>query len=155
KLHASTLIRAKQLPIGASPSAVSPLAGPIDGKCEGPKGAAAGAFPLGGTPLPPIAQETKRKRAQNAYITRNNLNTKAGLAAAFAKSFKVEMPLDAIAVKGDWVPVTALLQWIPQLGNRANVERLYYTNTVDGVEYALVSLHASSRQNPNWVWGTF
>ena len=23
------------------------------------------------------------------------------------------------------------------------------------VEYALVALHVSSRQNPNWVWGTF
>jgi hypothetical protein len=155
KLHASTLIIAKQLAVGASPAAVGPLAGPIDVKCEAPKGAAAGAFPLSGTPPPCIAEETKRNRAQFDYLKDNNLNTKAGLAAAFAKSFKVEMPLDAIAVKGDWVPVTALLQWIPQLGNKANVEQLYYTNTVDGVEYALVSLHASSRQNPNWVWGTF
>lgn len=58
-------------------------------------------------------------------------------------------------MKGDWVPVPTLLQWIPSIGGAGNVARLYHTATVDSVEYALVSLHVSSRQNPNWVWGTF
>jgi hypothetical protein len=98
----------------------------------------------------------KRNRVQFDYIVNNNLNTQAGLKVAFARSFKVAMPTDAISVKGDWVPVEALLQWIPALRNSVeNARRLYYTNTSDGVEYALVSLHVSSRQNPNWVWGTF
>lgn len=65
------------------------------------------------------------------------------------------MPASAIAVKSDWVPVPTLLQWIPQLGSAERVRRLYYTATSESVEYALVSLHMSSRQNPNWVWGTF
>jgi hypothetical protein len=84
------------------------------------------------------------------YIVNNQLNTQTGLAAAFARSFKVEMPLESIAVKGDWVPVQTLLQWVPQLGDLNNIRKLYHMNTVGAVEYALVALHVSSRQNPNW-----
>jgi hypothetical protein len=50
------------------------------------------------------------------------------------------------------------LLWIPQLGDTTNIRRLYYTTTITGKfagEYALVSLHVASRQNPNWVWGSF
>jgi hypothetical protein len=130
-------------------------AGPIDVPCKSPGNAGVGGFPTSGTPTPCIAEETKRNRPQFDYIVSNNLNTQAGLAAAFAKSFKVAMPPEAISVKGDWVPVQTLLQWIPQLSNIGNIEKLYYTTTADSVEYALVSLHVSSRQNPNWVWGTF
>lgn len=65
------------------------------------------------------------------------------------------MPASSISVKGDWVPVQTLLQWIPEIGSLENLHKLYYTGTSGGVEYALVSLHVSSRQNPNWVWGTF
>jgi len=93
------------------------------------------------------------------YIVDNHLNTKAGLAAAYANSFKVEMPVESIAVKGDWIPLKYLLQWVPSLRDEATARRLYYTTTVTtgntAVEYGLVALHVSSRQNPNWVWGTF
>jgi hypothetical protein len=160
KLHASVLALIKKLPASPLPgssfqSLTSLLSGAIDVPCATPGNAAVGAFPTIGTPIPCIAEETKRNRAQFDFIAGNQLNTKAGLAVAFTKSFTVEMPLDAIAVKGDWVPVATLLQWVPQLSNRGDIERLYYTNTVDSVEYALVALHVSSRQNPNWVWGTF
>jgi hypothetical protein len=96
-----------------------------------------------------------RNRPQFDYIVNNKLNTQAGLAAAYAKSFKVEMPLESIAVKGDWIPLPMLLQWIPQLGDVGTIRKLYHTATVSPVEYALVAMHVSSRQNPNWVWGTF
>jgi hypothetical protein len=129
--------------------------GIIDVPCSTPGNAAVGGFPTSGTPAPCIAEETKRNRPQFDYIVNNNLNTQAGLTAAFAKGFKVTMPTSAISVKGDWVPVQTLLQWIPQLGSIGNIEKLYYTTTSDSVQYALVSLHVSSRQNPNWVWGTF
>lgn len=133
----------------------TPHPGPIDVPCKAPKGAAVGGFPTRGTPTPCIAEEVKRNRPQFDYIVNNKLNTKAGLKAAFAKSFKVAMPKSAISVKGDWVPVQTLLQWIPKLGSIGNIEKLYHTTTSDSVKYALVSLHVSSRQNPNWVWGTF
>jgi hypothetical protein len=142
-------------PAVAAPMTRSLHQSAIDVPCAPPGNAAVGGFPTTGTPTPCIAEETKRNRPQFDYIVSNNLNTKAGLAAAYAKSFAVVMPTSAISVKGDWVPVQTLLQWIPQLASVANIEKLYYTTTSASVEYALVSLHVSSRQNANWVWGTF
>jgi hypothetical protein len=136
-------------------STINQHAGSIDVDCGTPGNAAVGGFPTSGPPKPCIAEETKRNRPQFDYIVSNNLSTRAGLAAAFAKSFNVVMPPEATSVKVDWVPVQTPLQWIPQLSNIGNIEKLYYTITADSVEYALVSLHVSSRQNPNWVWGTF
>ena len=140
-------------------SMAGPTGSPIDVQCLAPPGAGVGGFPGNGTPAPCVAEETKRNFAQFNYIVTNHLNNNAGRAAAFANSFKVEMPPEALAVKGDWIPVRMLLKWVPQLGDINNIERLYYTtnitNDFDVVEYALVSLHVSSRQNPNWVWGTF
>jgi hypothetical protein len=130
-------------------------AGPVDVPCAPPGNAAVGGFPTSGTPTPCIAEEVRRNRPLYDYIVNNNLNTAPGLAAAFAKSFKVTMPTTAVAIKGDWVPVQTLLQWLPKIGSLDNLRKLYYTGSSDGVEYALLSLHVSSRQNANWVWGSF
>ena len=144
KLHSSLLGRTS-----------TPTHATLDVPCSAPAGAAVGGFPTSGTPTPCIAEEVKRNHPQYDYIVNNNLNTQGGLAVAYAKGFKVTMPTEALSVKADWVPVQTLLQWIPQLGSLANVEKMYYTIVSGGVEYGLVSLHVSSRQNPNWVWGTF
>lgn len=145
----------KKLQASVLRAATSRHGGPVDVPCVPPGNAAIGGFPTSGTPTPCIAEEVRRNYPMYHYIVTNKLNTQSGLAAAFAKSFKVTMPTSAIAVKGDWVPVQTLLQWLPQIGGLDNLEELYYTGTSDGVEYALVSLHVSSRQNTNWVWGTF
>jgi hypothetical protein len=152
KLQASVLAVVKTL----NPSEpLTNLRARIDVGCDPPVGAAVGGFPTSGTPRPCIAEQVVRNRPQFDYIVNNKLNTQAGLAAAYAKSFKVEMPLESIAVKGDWIPLPMLLQWIPQLGDVGTIRKLYHTATVSPVEYALVAMHVSSRQNPNWVWGTF
>jgi hypothetical protein len=144
KLHASVLA-----------SITSPhLRAAVDAPCGVPGNAAVGGFPTSGTPTPCIAEETRRNRPQFDYIVSNGLNTKSGLAVAFAHSFDVAMPTCSVSVKGDWVPLATMLQWLPQLGDAANVRKQYYTTTSEGVDYALVALHVSSRQNPNWVWGT-
>ncbi|WP_147328139.1 MULTISPECIES: hypothetical protein [unclassified Duganella] len=129
--------------------------GPIDLACLAPAGAAAGGFPTDGTPTPCIAEEVRRNRPQFEYIKSNGLNTQAGLAAAYKVSLNVQMPLDALSVKSDWVPVQTLLKWIPELGSVERIRTLYYTSVSEQVEYAVVALHVSSRQNPNWVWGSF
>lgn len=129
--------------------------GPVDVSCAPPGNAAAGGFPSSGTPAPCIAEEVRRNRPQFDYIRKNGLNTKAGLAKAYQQGLDVQMPTDAISVKGDWVPVQTLLQWIPELRSVERIRQLYYTSISDKVEYAVVALHVSSRQNPNWVWGTF
>lgn len=124
---------------------------PIDVPCKAPPGAATGGFPITGC----IAEETKRNKPQFDYIVEHGLNTQAGLAKAFAAGLNVQMPTTALSVKGDWVPVKDMLEWLPELGDADGVRAAYYTNTSDGVEYALASIHVSSRQNPNWVWGSF
>lgn len=144
------------LQLASVPGTPSPThASAIDVPCKAPGNAAVGGFPQSGTPTPCIAEETKRNRPQFDYIVENGLNTKEGLAKAFANNFTVAMPEDSLAVKGDWIPVDTMLQWIPDLGSVENIQRLYYTATSDAVQYALVSLHVSSRRNKNWVWGTF
>jgi hypothetical protein len=127
----------------------------VDVACVPPGNAAVGGFPVGGTPVACVAEETRRNRPQFDYIVANRLHTQAGLAAAYARGFKVVMPAESLSVKGDWVPVTTLLRWIPSLGSIERVRSTYYTAMSGGVEYAVVSLHVSSRQNANWVWGTF
>jgi hypothetical protein len=126
----------------------------IDVNCEEPPGAAVGGFPTGDPSLC-IAEQVSRNYPQWNYIVSNHLNTQAGLKEAYAKSINVEMPTDSVAIKGDWVPLPALLKWVPQIGDVSNIKKLYYTAVVAGTEYALVAMHVSSRQNPNWVWGTF
>jgi hypothetical protein len=155
KFQTSVLELMKRESIAALKSAISAHTGPIDVPCNPPGNAVVGGFPTSGPPTPCIAEEVRRNHPEFDYIVDNHLNTQAGLAAAFAKSFQVVMPTAALSLKSDWVPVQTLLQWIPQLGNVANIEKLYYTTTSDSVEYGLVALHVSSRQNANWVWGTF
>ncbi len=128
---------------------------PIDVNCEAPPGAAVGGFPTTGTPPPCIAEQVVRNRKEYDYIVNNHLNTQAGLAVAYKNGVDVEMPIEAIGLKADWVPVMALQQWVPQAGDPTNIRKLYFTATVDNVEFALVAMHVASRQNPNWVWGTF
>jgi hypothetical protein len=152
KLQASVLELLKTLNPGGS---LKNLRAKIDVDCTAPPGAAVGGFPTSGTPAPCIAEQVARNRPQFDYIVGNSLNTQAGLRAAYARSFKVEMPPESIAVKADWIPLPMLLQWIPQLGDVGTIRTLYYTATVRSVEYALVAMHVSSRQNPNWIWGTF
>jgi Putative Ig domain len=128
---------------------------PIDVNCEAPPGAAVGGFPTTGTPPPCIAEQVARNRKEYDYIVNNHLNTQAGLALAYKNGVDVEMPIEAIGLKGDWVPVEALQKWVPQAGDPTNIRKLYFTATVDKIEFALVAMHVASRQNPNWVWGTF
>jgi len=150
KFQVSALLAAKE------PGAVkSPHLAAVSAPCATPGNAAVGGFPTTGKPTPCIAEETKRNKPQFDYIVANGLNTKAGLTAAYAKSFVVTMPTDSISVKVDWVPLPTLLQWIPNLGSVDNIRKVYYTTVSEGSEYAAVSMHVSSRQNPNWVWGTF
>ena len=151
KFQASVLERAKRLPVRQLQATA--VGGPIDVGCKPPLNPAIDGFPAGQAC---IAEQVYRNRVEFDYIENNKLNTQAGLAAAFAKSFDIDMPIDSIAIKVDWVPVQYLAQWIPQAGDTNTIRKSYYTTTDEkGVEYAVVSMHVASRQNPNWVWGTF
>jgi hypothetical protein len=150
KLQASVLEAVKAL--GVRGSRASLAAEAIDVPCRAPVGAAVGGFPIGGTPTPCIAEQVARNRAQFDYIVKNNLNTRAGLAAAYAKSFKVDMPVGSIAVKGDWIPLPALLRWITARRYRQYQEALLHPDRrFRGIRSSVVA-----RQRPpesNWVTG--
>jgi hypothetical protein len=123
--------------------------------CNPSPNAAVGGFPTTGTPTPCIAEMVSRNRPEYDYIVSNGLNTQSGLAKAYASDLVVTFPTISIAVKTDWVPTKTILQWIPQLNTIEAVRSYYYTAFSDGTEYALVSLHVASKQNPEWVWGSF
>jgi hypothetical protein len=131
------------------------------GQCAPPQDPGAGNFP----PTACIGEEVRRNWSSFQYIVANNLYTAAGLAAAYARGFKVDLPADAVEVKGDWVKVNDLVTWINTTINPAppltvdRVRQLYHTNTAsDGTgtfEYALVGVAMSSKQIKDWVWATF
>jgi hypothetical protein len=106
-----------------------------------------------------IAEEVRRNWDSFQNIVGNDLNTTAGLAAAFNNAAPVSLPSSAVEVKADWVKISDMLKWIPELKTPERVRELYYTNTatVSGIadEYALVGLAMSSKQIKDWVWMTF
>ena len=153
KLHASVLGSVKTL--DTSTDVMTLRAKTIDVPCKPPPGAAVGGFPTTGKMTPCIAEQVARNHVQFDYIVNNKLNTQAGLAAAYKQSLQIDMPTGSVVVKGDWVPLRTLLEWVPQLGSIAHIRKLYYIAKAGSDEYALVSMHVASRQNPNWVWGTF
>ena len=162
KLHTSVLELAKRSdgtrPLAATLKNAKAL---IDVPCGGdpkgptpPAGAGSGGFPTTGNPVPCIAEQVFRNRTNYDDIVNTHMNTAAGRAAAYKAGTQFEMHRESIAIKGDWVPVTTLLQWIPGL-TVTDVSNEYYIATSNGTAYALVAMHVASRQNPDWVWGTF
>ncbi len=161
KLHTSVLELAKKSdgtrPLAAILADTKAL---IDVPCGGdphgptpPQGSASGDFPTTGNPVPCIAEQVFRNRTNYDDIVNNHMNTTAGRAAAYKAGTEFEMRPSSVAIKGDWVPVVTLLQWIPGL-TLADVRNEYYVAMSNGTPYALVAIHVASRQNPNWVWGT-
>jgi hypothetical protein len=127
------------------------------GNCRYPVGnAAAGNFPTGNK-TDCIAEEVRRNRDAFNYIVNNGLYTQAGLANAFAGP-GINFPTSAIELKLDWVPEATLIKWL----NTNNVQtppdfvkQNYYTTAIGNTTYALLSMHISTKQLPNWLWATF
>lgn len=171
-------LQASQLHRGKSPHA-SRIAPTIDDEsCAQVGNAVAGNFPVKaigqgpsatqGIVQPCFGEEVRRNRPSYDYLVGNKLNTQKGLAAAYARATKpvkrgatpwrVSLPVDSVEVKADWIPTPTLIEWLGKNGvamNTAQVKQKYYTTTSKGDLYALVSLHVSSKEIPNWVWATF
>ena len=118
--------------------------------------AAAGNFPTGSN-TDCIAEEVRRNRDAFDYIVNNGLYTQTGLQNAFAGP-GINFPSSAIELKLDWVEEPTLVKWL----NSNNVQtppgfvkQNYYTTVSAGTTYALLSMHISTKQLPNWLWATF
>jgi len=90
------------------------------------------------------SEEARRNKATFDFIVCNKLHTRAGLRAAFASGQTISFPIGAIEVKANWVPA----------GNKSPSE-FYINMASDNNRYALVSMHITSKQIPNWTWATF
>lgn len=88
----------------------------------------------------------RRQRAEHQGRARRRL--RQGLPGGDA--CLVDLGQGRLGAGADDAPVAPAARQRRQRG-----EALLHSPAPGGVEYALVSLHVSSRQNPNWVWGTF
>ena len=71
----------------------------------------------------------------------------------------------ALELKVDWVPVDTVVVWLNQ--NKQNpavpkpvtkqfvLQNYFITKQADGTQYALLSMHLSLKDRPNWLWSTF
>lgn len=110
-----------------------------------------------------IAEEVRRNKPSFDFIVKNNLYSQAGLVAAYENWVRsgytqsIKFPKEAIELKVDWVPVPNLIKWLANNGvtlTPAEVKQSYYVAEVSGAssDYALVGIHMSSKELPNWLW---
>ncbi|MEO8670214.1 MAG: hypothetical protein ABI411_02795 [Tahibacter sp.] len=137
--------------------------------CATPADPAAGNFPTPATAKPPVnclAEEVRRNKPSFDYIVQNNLYTVAGLATNFPLTAPIALPQSSdlkkagIEVKVDWVPLNTVVTWLnanlPKPIDAAFVRKNYFiASQPDGTDYALVSMHISLKDRPNWLWATF
>jgi hypothetical protein len=85
------------------------------------------------------------------FIEQNKLTTLTGQQAYGKQNGNaITFPWNAIEVKADWVPTSSFT------GQTFSCpDPNLYTQTLNGVCYALVGLHISSKALPDWVWATF
>lgn len=161
KIDAPKTLQASVLGRRGSTTGIRPFS-IVQGQCIPPGGllnaAKDSGFPADGC----VGEEVRRNWASFQYIVSNGLDSRSGLARAFASSFKVDLPSDAIEFKGDWAPVSDVVKWLkPKDGtiDATMVRQHYYTSflTENGVqiEIALLSFHVSTKQIKNWVWSDF
>lgn len=104
-----------------------------------------------------IGEEVRRNWASFQYIVSNELYSVAGLARAYGRGLKVDLPADAIAVKADWIRVSDAVNWL-RLDEKRVKELFYVATASEGsvvAEFALMSFHFSSKQIKDWVWADF
>ena len=84
-----------------------------------------------------------------------NLATNVGQATYISATNKpLQFPGAATEVKADWIAASSL-NAASAFDCAANKPPGVYTQTIDGVCYALVGIHISSKLYSNWLWATF
>jgi len=121
-------------------------------------------FPTPATTTPPygcVSEEVRRNPLSYDHIVHNQLNTQAGLVAAYKAGGAISpFPDDAVELKADWIPLSTLIQWLKNNGRTVTANEVaasYYHITQADIEYALVTMHLSikTKAHPDWVWATF
>jgi hypothetical protein len=85
------------------------------------------------------------------FIAQGGLNTLSGQQAYGSKyGNAITFPWDAVEVKADWVPTSSYTG-----ASFSCPDPNLYTQMLNGVCYALVGVHISSKALPDWIWATF
>jgi hypothetical protein len=162
RFQTSFLERAHR-PTGLQQAPAAAQVGGVPAACNAPGNAAAGNFPVQPPPSNCVAEEVRRNLASCKFIKDNKLYTQADLAKAFTGP-TITFPKDAVELKMDWMPVDTVAAWLNNNGESFNgasvtadfVRKNYFiTKQPDGTEYAMVSMHISTKDRPNWLWATF
>ena len=161
-LHGSALLLANRRKTAsvANPVAITPTG--ISIPCNPMQTTPLNGYPppsnLAPSPPPPAApkatfcEQVFVNPAERDFIMQNGLTTLAGQQAYGARNGNaITLPWDAVEVKADWVPSTAYTGPTFSCPTDPNL----YTQMLDGVCYALVGLHISSKALPDWIWATF
>jgi hypothetical protein len=152
----TSALQISHMPVGFV-AATAPV---IAGNCAAPGSPAAANFPTPATADPPancIAEEVRRNRSSFSYIVSHGLNLQAGILNAIPGPV-IQFPTDAVELKMDWIPVATLKTWLNSNGVATPagfVEGNYYVTNSGGTQYALLSMHISTKQLPEWLWATF
>lgn len=89
-----------------------------------------------------------RNRASFDYIVDNDLWYQEGMAARFRDNLQVDFPVDAIELKTNWFDLS-------KLEDADRVRDRFYTVETDSATWALVAMHVTTKDLPNWFWATF
>ena len=103
-----------------------------------------------------VCEEVHMNPAFVAYLTApaRNYQVRSGQTAAAQKGVNIQFPAAAVEVKVDWIPASDFTN-PPFTCNNPPATQTVYTETIDGVCYALAGMHVSSKLWPNWIWATF
>lgn len=103
-----------------------------------------------------FCEEVFVNSVEKAYIEQPapgySLVTRTGQAAFIKAGNKIDFPKPSIEIKVDWLPADALTS--PAFDCDQPSSEIY-TETFDGVCYAMAGMHISSKVFPNWLWATF
>lgn len=97
-----------------------------------------------------VTKETiHRNRASFDYIVDNKLWYQEGLADQFDANFQVDFPAASVEIKTNWLNLT-------RLGKVNDLQGEYYTVlTENDSTWALVAMHITTKDLPQWFWATF
>jgi hypothetical protein len=99
-------------------------------------------------------EDVRRNPVTHDYIVANHLNSRSGLIRAYKTNFIVNLPADSVEVKTNWVPVSLLPKYYPGVAQSDFVLGYFVVNG-RAQQFAMISMHATSKQVPNWTWATF
>jgi hypothetical protein len=141
RLHGSPLARAEAMRSQDHHGLLTPIT-----ECNTMRAA-----PLNVIPNATICEEVRLNPDAAEFATSNSYQLRPAQTAAAKKGTDIEFPKRAIEVKVDWLPATDFETPFTCSNPPAGV----HVEIINGVCYAMVGMHISSKLRNNWIWATF